>query len=386
MLSTGQAASISYKQQTSYGDGPGRSSFIQSISISFANTTTFLLYTVRMSTNTTLQIPNGVANPDLDVACVTGPQGFIHCLDLATGEDLAQTDFPATPLTIDGDTLIGWTPAAGDPQRADLFAAVPQGDILQIKWREPLQLPNWVAVDSIEEDDFSIAAGIQEQQLAVTWEAHSRYEGGAYPPAFVESASSHDEQRTITLNPETGEETAPDLVEMAPIGEAKLPQIPSTKRVVPYQSGAKWETQPWHYGSADLLLVRDANEPGILLLRREDGAHEAQEIRLTSDPNAVAAVTPDGSHIFIQQPGAKTPSWPVFLTTGEQVAELPFEPGAGSVAVVNERVLYDVTDQSDGILRRTLFSRDMQTAEPLWSFLLSEELPQAPPSLRASMY
>jgi hypothetical protein len=319
-----------------------------------------------MSTNTTLQIPSGVANPDTDIGCVTGPQGLIYCLDLATGEVLAQTDFPATPLTIDGDTLIGWTPAAGDPQRADLFAAVPQGDILQIKWREPLQLPNWVEVDSIEKDDFSIAAAIQEQQLAVTWEAHSRYNEGAYPPAFVESTSSHDEQRAIYMNPETGEETAPELIEMAPIGEAKLPQIPSSKRVVPYQSGDKWETQPWHYGSAGLLLVR--------------------EIRLTSDPKAVAAVTPDGSYIFIQEPGAKTPSWPIFLTTGEQVAELPFEPGAGSVAVVNERALYNVTDQGDGILRRTLFSRDMRTAEPLWSFLLSEELPQAPPSLRASMY
>ena len=63
----------------------------------------------------TLRIPRGVADPGGETAYVVGPQGFIERLNLENGEVLARTDFPGSPLTINRDALIGWTPAPGRP-------------------------------------------------------------------------------------------------------------------------------------------------------------------------------------------------------------------------------------------------------------------------------
>jgi hypothetical protein len=160
-------------------------------------------------------------------------------------------------------------------------------------------------------------------------------------------------------------------------------------RMVPYRSGTAWATRPWATqargaGSADAFLARTAKEPGIVLVRRESGgAARGSEIRLTDDPAAEAAVTPDGRLVFIHEPGGDAPAWHVFSAeTGDRITRLPFDPGTGGVAVVNDQVLYLVVKDRRGTRRRSLRSRNLQTAEAMWSFLLSEETLRAPPPLR----
>jgi hypothetical protein len=155
--------------------------------------------------------------------------------------------------------------------------------------------------------------------------------------------------------------------------------------MVPYRSGTAWATAAWGAGSADVFLARTEKEPGIVLVRRESGgAARGSEIRLTDDPAAEAAVTPDGRLVFIYEPGGDAPAWHVFSAeTGERITRLPFDPGTEGVAVVNDQVLYEVVEDHGGTRRRSLRSRNLQTGEAMWSFLLGEETLRAPPPLRA---
>ena len=146
-----------------------------------------------MIEHSALRIPHGIADPEGNVAYVVGPQGHIHCLDLGNGEVLARTDFPGSPLTIDRGAFIGWRPAPDQPNAVRLFAAVRQGNVLRLKWEETLQLPDWVEIGSLEPNRFTLEAAIQSRLVVVTWEAHSRYRGGAPPPPQVEEAETRGE-------------------------------------------------------------------------------------------------------------------------------------------------------------------------------------------------
>jgi hypothetical protein len=338
-----------------------------------------------MIEHSALRIPHGIADPEGNVAYVVGPEGLIHCLELGSGEILARTDFPASPLTIDRGTLIGWRPAPGQPNAVRLFAAVRQGNVLRMKWEKTLYLPDWVEVDSLEANRFTLEATIESKLVVVTWEAHSRYRGGAPPPPQVEEAATHEERRTVRLDPETGAAVGQERTEPAlSLEEQVLPEVPPTMRIVPYRSGTSWVTQSWRVGSADAFLARTVKEPGIVLVRHDPaGAAGPSEIRLTNDPAAEAAVTPDGRMVFIHEPGGDAPAWHVFSAeTGDRITRLPFDPGTEGVAVVNDQVLYLVVKDRGGTRRRSLRSRNLQTGEAMWSFLLSEETLRAPPPLR----
>jgi hypothetical protein len=338
-----------------------------------------------MIEHSALKIPHGIADPEENVAYVVGPEGFITCLALESGKSLGRTDFPASPLTIYGGMLIGWRPAPDQPNAVRLFAAARKGKGLHLKWKEALELPGWVEVGSLEPGQFTLGATIEGKRVVATWEAHSRYRGGAPPPAQVEDAASHDERRTVRLDPETGAAVEQERAEPAPsLEEQVLPEMPPTMRIVPYRSGTSWVTRSWRVGSADAFLARTAKEPGIVLVRRDPaGAARGSEIRLTDDPAAEAAVTPDGRMIFVHEPGGDAPAWHVFSAeTGDRITRLPFDPGTEGVAVVNDQVLYEVVEDRGGTRRRTLRSRNLQTGEAMWSFLLGEETLRAPPPLR----
>ena len=185
-----------------------------------------------MIEHSAVNIPHGIADPEGNVAYVVGPEGLLHCLELGTGEILARTGFSASPLTIDRGTLIGWRPATGQPNTVRLFAAVRQGNVLRLKWEETLELPDWVEVDSLEPNRFTLEATIEGKQVVVTWEAHSRYRGGAPPPRQVEEAATHDEHRTLRLDPETGAAVGQEQAEPAlSLEEQVLPELPPTMRI-----------------------------------------------------------------------------------------------------------------------------------------------------------
>jgi hypothetical protein len=338
-----------------------------------------------MVEDSALRIPRGIADPGGNVAYVVGPEGRIHCLELETGDILARTDFPASPLTIDGDTLIGWRPLPDQPHSVRVFAAVRQGNVLRPQWEQALELADWVEVRSVEPDRFALEAMIEGKRVVATWEARSGYRGGAPPPPHVEEAATHEARRTVQLDLQTGAIEAHERTESALRPEEKAPpELPPTMRIVPYRSVGTWATHAWRVGSAEAFLARTAEEPGIALVRRDmAGTTGRSEIPLSGDAAAEAAVTPDGRMVFILEPGGDAPAWQVFSAeTGDRIARVPFDPGTEGVAVVNDQVLYLVVEDRGGARHWSLRSRNLQTGEAMWSFLLGEETLKAPPHLR----
>ena len=331
-----------------------------------------------------MTIPYGIADPESDVVFVVGPQGLIHCLDLESGAIQARTDFAGTPLAIADGTLIGWRSMPGQPKTVRVFAAVQQDTVLRLKWEVTLQLPDWVDVDSPDPNGFMLDAAIQSGLVAVTWEARSRYRGGAPPPSYVEDAETRHERHTVYLEPETGTTVDREPSKRPSGPEQALPELPPTRRIVPYRMGKSWVTQPWRVGSADAFLVQAVEEPGVVL-GRQDAADVAGrgEIRLTDAPVAEAAVTPDGGLVFVRGAGTDEPSWDIFSAeTGERITSLPFDPGTEEIAVVNDRVLYLVVEDQGAMRRQSLRCRNLFSGERMWSLPLAEQARKAPPPLR----
>ena len=335
-----------------------------------------------MTEHSAAQVPCGYADPEEEVAYIVGPQGRIHLLDLTSGETMARTEFAGTPLTIGDGVLIGWAPAPDQHNAVRLFALVQDGDVLRPKWETELQLPDWVETVSSEPNAFMLQAEIEKERVAVTWGAHARYRGGAPPPPRVEEAATHEERRTLQLDCQTGKLVGKEHVEAAPRPEQALPALTPDRRLVPYFSGTSRLTRPWRAGLAESFLVKTGREPEIVLVRESIGRKAGPvEIRLTEDPAAEAAVTPDGGLIFIHEPAGITPVWHVFSAeTGERIASLPFDAGTRGVAVVNERVLYLVVEEHGTVRRWSLRCRNLHTTEAMWSYFLKEDVrSKAPP-------
>lgn len=332
-----------------------------------------------MTTPSTIRIPRGIVDAQTDVAYVVGKERRIFCLLPDTGEVLASTDFASIPVAVDTGMLIGWSYAPNRPNEIRLFSAARQGSVLLPRWEQTLQLPEWVDVSSPEPDSFMLEAEVREGRITITWEAHARYRGGAPPPVEVERAAMRDERHTLEFDRKTGAITGKERVEPAPHPERIAPKLKPNAQIVPYRSGTSWDTQPWRAGAVNACLIRTADEPGIVLLHKDDVGADA-EIRLTDNPHAVAAVTLDGGLIFIHEPGETESAWQVFSTeTGTRVASLGFDPGAEGVSVFKDRVLYVVREDAKGMRRRTLRCRNFRNGKPMWSFVLDEEAVRAPP-------
>jgi hypothetical protein len=329
------------------------------------------------------QIPQGLAIPASNVAYVVNGQGLIECLNLGNGQVAAQTTFSAYPLVVDQGAIIGWRPGSS-PNSLVVFSATQQGDVLQPTWETTIALPDWVEIDPTDPTRFAVAAALEDGQLAVTWEAHARYEGGAPPSLEVESASTHDERRTVYLHRETGaqiasEPSAPEAEASAP----SLPELPPGQQPMPYRSQAAWSTQPWTVGSTEAFLVRTTEPPGVSLIRRTSTHPQGgSAISLTNDPSAIAVVTLDGQFVLIREPAAEDPSWLLFSAeTGEQVASVPLNQDVESAAVVGEGIMYVVAETAGGTQRQYLRFWDLERSELRWSHLLSEQTLSKPPPL-----
>lgn len=329
---------------------------------------------------TAAQIPYGLADVEGGTIYVEGPDGYLECLDMESGKLLARTEFPARLLAVREGRIIAWRPGTPQPNALVVFAAQPREGTLSPIWQRPLELPDWVDTQSSEPERFTLTADADDE-FVITWEAHSRYQGGPPPPPQIEEAHTHDERRTVRLDAETVAAVGQERAEKVAVPEQALPELPPNRYIVPYRSGTSWRTQSWRSGSADAFLVRAAEEPGIVLVRRDaDGAAGLSEIRLTSDPAAEAAVAPDGSLVFIHEPGGDPPAWHVFSAeTGEQISRLPFDSGTEGVAVVNDQVLYLVVEDLGTKRRRSLRCRNLHSAEEMWSHLLGEVSLRPPP-------
>lgn len=326
-----------------------------------------------------VRIPHGIVDTHADVAYVVGKEGRTFCLSLGTGEVLASTDHASIPLATDKGMLIGWSYTPHRPNEIHLFSAARQGRVLLPRWEQALQFPEWVDLRSPEPENFMLDAEIREGRVILTWEAHARYRGGAAPSVEVEKAAIRDERQTIEFDGKDGAITGKHRDEPVPPLKRITPRLKPNTKIVSYRSGTTWETQRWRAGAVNACLIRTADEPGIVLLHQDASGTETQ-IRLTGNPQSVAAVTLDGRFIFIHESEGAESAWEMFSAeTGARTASLGFDPGTGGVSVVKNSVLYEVGEAVKGMRRRTLRCRNLLTGKQMWSFVLDEEAVRAAP-------
>lgn len=335
-----------------------------------------------MKAHPATQIPRGLADPQGEFAYVNGPGGLVYRLQLASGAVRARSDFPGTPLALYQGALIGWRSTPGSQNKLRIFVLAVEEKALRTLWEQEIILPSWVQVDSPETEWFNLESEMLDDELLVTWEARSRYPGGAPPPPGVEAAEERDASSALHIDLESGRILREEAKDPIRGTEQPLPQLPLNRRIVPYLRGEAWVTQPWVINSGEAFLVRNTEEAGVWLVRGAPGdPAEAMETQLSGDPKAVAAVTPDGGFIFIHEAGSEPANWVVYSAkTGDRVARLTYEPGSGEVAVVQDKVLYLVTQELGSTRRSELRCREMASDRALWSFTVAEETSMmAPP-------
>ncbi len=342
------------------------------------------------------RIPGGVAEPDGSIGCVEAVGGRIVCLDLATGEQLAWSDAPMRPLLLRNGRLVAW---AVSPDRSNvvqpLVGEITTGEFAP-RGLEPVELPDWT--DPVHDDpgQFTLDATIQGELLVLRWEAHSRYEGGAGPPEFLEEAATNDAGGLVSIDLGSGAVLGAEPCEVSLDPDPALVELVQTFPMMPYKSGASWLNEPWRAGAVEALLLSESagGESGLYLRHRDPASRQyGVEHRLSERLDLEAAVTPDGRFVFLNFPetagkGETGANWHLFSAeSGEPLAVLPFEIGTEEVAVAGPRILYllseELWDETTGTtrLRRKLKARDLEGGEEQWSLLLSEEelAPEMPP-------
>ena len=324
-----------------------------------------------------MEIPHGVADAETDIAFVAGRDGHVEAIAMGSGEVVARTDFPGTPLAVSGNRVYGWA-ASSRPQSVELFAADLGEGALTVRWRQAIDLPPGVNVASAYAGEFAIDAEPSENDVVFTWEAHARYRGGAGPPPEVAAAARIDEQRTIHVDAEEGtlirEDSRP-----APVVELDAQEL-IAQRLVPYLHTGSWVNQPWQSAGETYVLAKPEKGPGLELRKRDVSPNEPRPV-ISSRPGAEPALTPDGQLLFLHEPDSN--DWNVFdVPTGELAAVMEYEHGTESVATVNDRVLFTVVEEvaDPPRRRRYLRCRGLASGEHLWSHLIGEEeIRGAPP-------
>ena len=323
-------------------------------------------------------IPRGIADATSGRVYVVASDEHVLVLDLGTGEILARSATPATPLALVSGGFVGWSTDPERPHGIDIFAFRVADAALEPLWKTGIELPEWVEPTSNEAQAFELKASVSGDEVSLEWTARSSYRGGAAPPQRVEQAAIRNRRGHLRLDLETGAVVSRREEEAPGVAVEELPVLESDRRIVPYRSGSDYATAAWQMGSTETFLAARIDEPGMMLVRRsEDGAKETP---LSTDPGAEANLTPDRKLLFVNELG-RPGDWRVFSTsTGEEITTLPFDEGTESVATVDDSVLYLVTETVGGKRLRSLRCRDLRSGSRLWSQPLGEEeIEQAPP-------
>ncbi len=326
--------------------------------------------------------PKGVADEAGQRGFVSKQEGGIDALDLSNGELLWSTDVASRPLIVNGEQLLAQSTMSEQENafRVAALDAARDGSLLSMS--EPLVFPDWVQVDETDESLFSIRARLREGELWLTWEAHSRYRGGAPPPQFILREATKDFVGTTIVNLRTGE------VRMLSDVETTRAQEPSDSQLhpsLPYQMGFSQREAGWMVDDkiAALASVERGGQQSIILQTWDAQTGEANpSVELSSESGQTFYVTPEGLYIFLQSEepeatGGEQRRWKIFSTqTGQPVAEWLVEASAQAACVLNDSKVYYLAAEasSDDAAHESqmLKARDLKTGELLWERQLEE--------------
>ena len=353
-----------------------------------------------------LALPNGFVDPSGRFGIFNTPSGGVQVVELATGKSFFQTNEAHRPLFFLGDRLYAlaavkappairalcfeWQPLWDGPRngfRLVAFDLAQFGD--RVLESATIALPEWASIVETHERSFAFRWHTENGRLVVAWEAKTWYAGLTRKTPAEEAAYRKQAAGTVRF----------DL--QAAAVEALPPQPPPAELPLfePWRELERLSIR-WHRRTATQLVLVTLDEAGdkqTLSLRTFDLATR-QQISVTplkTGVNLAILPTLDEQYLCIRD-GMLSPDqingeesqkvlWSIIAVNGGQrLAEVPFEPGTTTAAILGGRIYFLSARQIKGsidrpfVVPRSLVAVDLRTGMTVWERPVGGK-PSSPP-------
>ncbi len=328
-----------------------------------------------------IPFPLGVAAADGSVGFVFEPIGRSAAVDLATGAIKWCSEPEVYPLiALDGRLCAAQATAKGTGLNILLYDE--DGQILQCS--NPMDLPDWVEVDSWHDTNLELEAAFDGTALIVHWRANADYAGGAPPPDQVLAAARREASGTVEIDLVTG---AVDVASVPPELPEPAPPLFKGSHAV-YLRANSWSDRPWRSGEQTAaLIIRRRGRRSMLDLRTWRGGEAAVDRWLPWPGSADQPphVSLDGRFVLIRQGASRSSTDSgkgklevVSIETGETVSVLAVERETHAFCILGPSMFY-LVDADAALL---LVARSLRTGKMLWRTSLALPEPVGPPRPR----
>jgi hypothetical protein len=296
-------------------------------------------------------IPHGIAGVKGNLGCIEVQDG-IDCLSLDTGELVFHLGMESKVLFIRDKEMIGWMPESGTPNALRLFEVQIKKGPESLRFLETVTFPDWVDVCSPKPGTFKIEAILEQEKLALSWEAHSRYTGGA-PPQEMGGKYHGDAAGIVRIDMRKRTIISSDFRELELEPDMPLRQLIREFPMTPFKQGNSWYNQSWIVDDNECLLLREdlGGQSGLYLMKRKPGNKRENDLfRLSDSPISEPVLSLDGRFVFVAANQGKhkingTLEWDVFsVASGKRIAVIPLEQGWETVCIVGSQLIYTVGD------------------------------------------
>jgi outer membrane protein assembly factor BamB len=338
-------------------------------------------------------LPGGVADPDGKVGFVTGADGGIDALDLASGKVLWTSKVTQRAVAVDGKHLLALASVAGKGNALQVVT-LDATDGKKLAVSDPVTFPDWVVVrlGVVTTDagrSFAATVKVDKGDLYLRWQARSWYWGGARPTPEIEAAARKNADGLSRINLESGKVAAAEkwpvdagvsaVVEK--VATRPVPGVPNENRVTVV---------------GDLAVAVDVEGKKAVLKRWQlKDAKPLEPVELLEAPAFRIEMSPESGRVLVHKAVAKEAlpqgdyAWWIFdLATGKQVGKLEFIPTTREVGLVGSRAFFVVNPPSKGpgpgpfggfTTLRSLQAVDIATGKKMWEHNLEPERRMPPP-------
>lgn len=330
-------------------------------------------------------LPDGVADAAGKLGFVAGSEGSIDALDLATGKVRWSNKLAQKPVALEGGRVLCLA-TKGNKLEVVAFDAA---DGKKVFTSEALAFPEWVGirlgpVSSDAGRSFQSVVKVANGELYLRWRAAAWYWGGARPSPEIEAAARKNAEGVFQVNLTTGK-----------VATVPVDRWPGDVKVS--AEIAKVATRP----VGDLFAekrVRVVGEQAVaveleqnkVVLRRWNlaDAKPLDPVTLAEGEAFRIDFAQEAGKVLVHQTAPEGKEWTVFdLTTGKQVAKLPFTPTTREATVIGARAFFVVNPPSKGprpgpfsfATLRALQAVDLATGKTLWEHALEAERHSPPP-------
>lgn len=178
-----------------------------------------------------VNIPGGLAEPTGKIAYLASANEGIEAVDLESGQPIWESKDAQRPLALAGDQLIAQAPR-GQAKINTINVVIidaPSGKV--VSHANPIVLPDWVAVDGGIGLSFSSTAGIEGNELVLSWHAERQFAKGV---TFAGGQPPTQEAIAAARKIESGQARVDLGTGVATVETDRVPQPLRGPRAMPY--------------------------------------------------------------------------------------------------------------------------------------------------------